>query len=314
MKIAILDRDTLGEDVSLQPISKLGETSQYGLTSPDEVRERIRDAEAVVINKIKLSECNLRETAVRLICVAATGYDNIDLEYCRSHGIALANVPGYSTDSVAQLTVSMALSLVTHLREYRGFVHSGEYSSSGVANRLIPVYHEISSMKWGVIGGGGIGMRVADIAKSLGCRVAVCRRKNEGDYPIEDIDTILETSDIISVHLPLSDETRGIISRERIERMKNTAVFINTARGAVTDEEALADAILSKRISALGVDVYSKEPFGEEHPFSRLLGLDNVCLTPHMAWGSQEARRRCIEEIGRNIEAYQSGQKRNRIL
>lgn len=314
MRIAILDKDTLGEDISLQPISRLGETAEYGSTGNDEVRERIKDAEVVVVNKIRLGSCNLSDTAVRLICVAATGYDNIDLDYCRSHGIALANVPGYSTDSVAQLTVSMALSLVTHLTEYRNFVHSGEYSSSSVANRLIPVYHELSSMKWGVIGGGGIGMRVADIAKSLGCRVAVCRRKAEGEYPIEDIDTIIETSDIISVHLPLNDETRGIINHERIERMKNTAVFINTARGAVTDEEALANAILSHKISALGVDVYSKEPFSKEHPFSKLLGLDNVCLTPHMAWGSQEARRRCIDEIGKNIEAYQNGITRNRIL
>ncbi|MGN0452483.1 MAG: NAD(P)-dependent oxidoreductase [Ruminococcus sp.] len=315
MEIVILDKSTLGEDIDLSPIYSSGEVREYAATEPQLVGERIDGAEVAVVNKVKLNEANLKNAKkLKLICVAATGYDNIDTDYCRKHSIALCNVPGYSTDSVAQVTLSMALSLVTHLREYRSFVHTGEYSKSSVANKLTPVYHEISSMKWGVIGAGGIGMKVADIASAIGCEVMICRRKKEGSYPFADIDTICRECDIISVHLPLSQETRGIISRERIAAMKDTAVFINTARGAVADEEALAEAVLKGKIGALGVDVYSVEPFSSEHPFSKILHLDNVCLTPHMAWGSKEARNRCARIIAENIASFYKGEKRNRIV
>lgn len=315
MKIAVLDKGTLGFDICLDPIYALGKVDEYVTTAPGDIPERIADAEVVIVNKIKLNAANLSEaSALRLICVAATGFDNIDTDYCRERGIALCNVPGYSTESVAQLTAAMALSLTTRLTEYRSFVHSGEYTESGLANRLEPVYHDISSMTWGVVGGGGIGMRVAGIAKALGCRVLVCRRKQEGDYPLADIDTICRTCDIISLHLPLSDSTRGILSRERIESMKPGAVVINTARGAVTDEQALADAVLSGRLGGLGVDVYSTEPFGREHPFYSIRHLENVCLTPHMAWGSAESRARCVAEMAENIRAFFAGEARNRIV
>ena len=167
MQIAILDKSTLGADIDLTPIRALGKTAEYETTAPEQVAERIKDVQVVIVNKIKLNESNLIGTAVKLICVAATGYDNIDLPYCRKAGIALCNVPGYSTDSVAQLSVAMALSLATHLNEYTKFVESGAYTASDVANRLTPVYHEISSMTWGVVGGGGIGTKVAEIAKAM---------------------------------------------------------------------------------------------------------------------------------------------------
>ncbi len=315
MKIVILDKDTLGADADLTPLRTAGECREFGTTPPDLVAERVADAEVVVTNKIKLNANTLGSCEnVKLICVAATGYDNIDTDFCKERGIALYNVPGYSTDSVAQVTLSMALSLVTHLGEYREFVHSGEYSVSGVANKLTPVYHEISSMTWGVVGGGAIGMKVAEIAKAMGAKVLVCRRKQEGDFPLADIDTICEQADIISVHLPLSDETRGILSRERIAKCKKTAVVINTARGAVADEKALADAIKEGKIGALGVDVYSCEPFPKDHPYTEILGYDNVCFTPHMGWGSFEARNRCIERMAENIENFYKGENKNRIV
>lgn len=315
MKISLLDCSTLGEDIDLSPIRALGETAEFGTTAPELVAERIADADVVVINKIKLNETNLSEAKnLKLICVAATGYDNIDTEYCRSRGIAVCNVPGYSTDSVAQLTVAMALSLATHLPEYQRFVNSGEYSASGVANRLVPIYHDLAAMKWGVVGGGGIGGKVAQIARAIGCEVSVFRRKREGEFPLEDIDTLCSTCDVISIHLPLTDETRGMISRERIASMKKNAIVINVARGAVTDEQALADAIVEGRIGALGVDVYSKEPFGEDHPFNALRGRDNVCLTPHMAWGSAESRARCVRVMAENMAVYFSGGSKNRIV
>ncbi len=315
MKIVILDKSTLGEDIDLTPIYNLGECTEYPTTPLELVSERVQDAEVIVTNKIKLNATTLAGAEkLRLICVAATGYDNIDTAYLNEKGIALCNVPGYSTDSVAQVTVSMALSLVTHLGEYREFVRSGEYSASGVANKLSPVYHEVSSMTWGILGGGNIGMAVAKVAQALGCKVLVCRRKQEGEYPLADIDTLCKEADILSIHLPLSDSTGGILTRERIESMKNTAVVVNTARGAVTDEKALADAIKAGKIGALGVDVYSQEPFPEEHPFYEIKDFDNVCLTPHMGWGSAEARARCVRMMAENITRFYNGETHNRIV
>lgn len=315
MKIVILDKSTLGEDIDLSPIYTLGQVEEYPTTDCDDVSARVQDADVIITNKIRLNGETLKGAdRLKLICVAATGYDNIDSGYLESKGITLCNVPGYSTDSVAQVTLSMALSLVTHLREYREFVHSGDYSRSGVANKLTPVYHEISSMKWGVVGGGAIGTAVARIASAMGAQVMVCRRKQEGEFPLGDIDTICRECDIISLHIPLSGSTRGILSRERIGTMKKNAVVINTARGAVCDEQALADAIKEGKIGALGVDVYSAEPFPEGHPFCDILGYNNVCLTPHMGWGSAEARARCVNIMAENISLFFAGNTQNRIV
>ncbi len=315
MKITMLDTATLGEDIDLSPIKKLGETVEYKRTAPEEVAERIQDSRVIVVNKIKLNEQNLKNAKeLRLICVTATGYDNIDLDYCKSRSIALCNVPGYSTESVAQLTVAMALSLVSHLPEYRSFVHTGKYTASGLANALTPAYHEISSMTWGIVGGGAIGSRVAEIAKALGCRILMCRQKKDSRYEQTDIDTLCAHADIISLHVPLTEATRNMINRERIKTLKPTAVLINMARGAVADEEALAQAIEQRRLGGLGIDVYSNEPFSASHPFSRILHYDSVCLTPHMAWGSVEARARCISIISDNISAFFGGAPQNRII
>lgn len=315
MKITVLDKSTLGEDIDLSPIYALGEVVVFETTAPDEVSDRISDSDVVIINKIKLNESNLSKASnLKLICVAATGYDNIDTAYCKKANIALYNVPGYSTDSVAQVTLSMVLSLVTHLKEYESFVNSGEYSKSGIANKLTPVYHELSSLTWGVVGGGGIGTKVAEIADAIGCKVMVCRRKNEGKFPVVDIDKLCMECDIISLHIPLSDETRNLINAERIAKMKKNAIVVNTARGAVTDEKALADAIKENRIGGLGVDVYSVEPFPENHPYTDILGYDNVVFTPHMAWGSFEARNRCVKIMGENIKSFYGGDTKNRIV
>ncbi|MBR6680669.1 MAG: hydroxyacid dehydrogenase [Clostridia bacterium] len=315
MKIVLLDTATLGEDIDLSPITSLGDVVEYKHTAPDEIAERLADADVAVLNKLKLNSSNLSEAKhLRLICVAATGYDNIDTEYCREHGIALCNVPGYSTDSVAQITLAMALSLVSHLNEYNRFVHSGDYTASGIANKLTPIYHELSSMTWGIVGGGAIGSRVASVAKAMGCRVLICRHKPDDRYEQTDIDELCKRSDIISLHVPLTPETRSLISRERIASMKRGAILINVARGAVADEAALADAIETGHLGGLGVDVYSKEPFESDHPFTRILGKDNVCLTPHMAWGSAEARARCVATMAENITRFFAGNAQNRIV
>ncbi|MBQ9544613.1 MAG: hydroxyacid dehydrogenase [Clostridia bacterium] len=315
VKIKILDASTLGADLDLTPITSLGDAEVFSSTPPEILNERLEGCEVAVLNKVKLGAQVLRSAkSLKLICVAATGFDNIDTAACGQLGIALANVPGYSTPSVCQITLAMALYLATHLGQYRDYVSSGAYSSSGVANRLEPVYHEIASMKWGVVGGGAIGSAVAHAASALGAEVSVCRRKKEGDWPLEDIDTLCRTSDIISLHVPLNDSTRSLIDSRRISLMKPGALLINAARGAVTDEKAVADAVASGRLGGFGCDVYSREPFGEDHPFYRIRSFENVCLTPHMAWGSFEARERCAKTIADNIRAYLSGASLNRIV
>lgn len=314
MNIVILDAKTLGDDMDVSIFEELGKTEVFPSTAPEEVEERIRYADIVILNKIKLNESNLKNAEnLKLICITATGFDNVDIEYCRTHNIAVCNVTGYSTQSVAQLTVSMALSLITHLPEYNKSVESGEYTRSGVHNKLIPVYHEICGMTWGIIGYGNIGRQVGRVAEALGCRVIVNKRTPSPDIECVDIDTLCSEADIISIHAPLSDETRGLISREKIGLMKNFAIVINVARGAVVDEAALCDAVKTGRIGGLASDVFSVEPMQHDSPYNNVMHLPNVCLTPHMAWGAYEARVRCLEEIKLNIKAFLNGEKRNRV-
>lgn len=310
MKITVLDADTLGKDLDLSPLSEVGEVEVYRNSRPEEVADRITDSDVVVINKVKLNAGNLSGArSLKLICIAATGYDNIDTVFCRENSIGLCNVPGYSTQSVAQLTVSMALALFTKLGEYNSYVRSGEYTAGGVANRLEPVYHEIYGKTWGIVGYGNIGRQVGRVAEALGCNVIYNRRS--GGTPLDEL---VRRSDIISLHTPLNDGTRGIISREMLAEAKPDAVIINTARGAVCDEQAIADAIIEGKLGGFATDVYSAEPFGETHPMYRIKDLPNVILTPHMAWGAYEARVRCLDVIVSNIRSYLDGGNQNRVV
>ncbi len=314
MKIVILDAATLGPEVDLSPLDRVGEVVKYSLTTEAELADRVADAEIIVSNKQRLNRSDLAGAEkLKLICITATGYDCIDTAYCRERRIGVCNVPGYSTASVAQLTLTMALSLTAHLEEYRAYVNSGAYSRDGVANYLIPVWRELAGKTWGVIGGGSIARQVAGLAQALGCQVLMCRRRAETAYEAVDLESLCEKADIISVHVPLTTETRGMIGAEQIRKMKKDAVFINVARGAVCDEEALTLAIEENRLGGLGVDVFSTEPFPEEHPYSRILGRPNVCLTPHMAWSALEARNRCIAIVSENIRDFLAGKQTNRV-
>ena len=311
MHIVVLDAATLGDDLSLAPLDEVGDVTVWRTTAPEETAARVREADVVILNKIRLNESNLSGSKVRLICVAATGYDNIDTAWCRAHGITVSNVVGYSTDSVAQLTVSMALYLANRLPEYTRAVRTGDYTRSGIANKLSPAFHEIAGKTWGIAGYGNIGRKVASVARALGCTVIAYKRTPVPDVDCVDLPALCRESDILSVHLPLNDATRGLFSREMIALMKPDALFINVARGAVADEQALADALAGNRLGGLGIDVYTREPFPQDHPFYRLREDDRVCLTPHMAWGALEARERCLREMILNIRAFENGTPRN---
>ncbi len=313
-KITILDAGTLGGDISFSMFEPLGTVTVYDKTEPDMVSERTSQTDVIIVNKIKLGRDNLANAKnLKLICVTATGYDNIDVDYCRERGIAVCNVRGYSSDSVAQLTAAMALSLVNNLKQFNKYVQDGQYTASGTQNRVTPVFHEMNTLTWGVVGLGGIGKRTAEIAKVLGCKIIAFKRTPDAEYECVDIDELCRVSDIISIHLPLTEDTHHLINRDRIKLMKKTAAVINVARGAVVDEAALCDAIENGDIGGVGVDVYSIEPMPDDSPYQKIKDFDNVILTPHMAWGAYEARVRCMEEIAKNIQAFDNCELRNRV-
>lgn len=315
MKISVLDIATLGDDLDFGSIHNLGEVEIYDLTMQEDVVERIKDSEVVILNKVKLNKENLPYAKkLKLICITATGFDNVDIEYCREHNIAVCNVAGYSTDSVVQLTVAMVFSLATNLNAFDSYVKSGRYTQSKIFNCVKPVFNEISGMTWGVVGLGSIGQKVAGIAKAMGCRVLAHKRVPVEEFECVDIDTLCKQSDIITVHTPLNDGTYHLINEERLSKMKPNAILINVARGAVFDEEAVSKAILNNKIGALGIDVYSVEPMQEDSPYQKILNRDNVIFTPHMAWGAIDARQRCIDEISENIKSFIDGGNRSRIV
>lgn len=314
MKIVVLDAITLGEDLDISKALQYGEMTVYDNTNPDDVAYRINEADVIFVNKVRLNEENLKDAKnLKLICEAATGYDNIDTAYCKRANIAVCNVPGYSVHSVAQVTVSMVLYLANHLPKYTGYTKSGEYSSGKGANILKPVFSELYGKTWGIVGYGAIGKKVAEVARAFGCNILAYKRTPVDDVKCCDIDYLMENSDIISVHIPLSDATRGLISQEKIAKMKKSAILVNTARGLVTDEKALCTAVKEGKIAGFGTDVYSLEPFPIDSPFYEIKDLDNVCLTPHMAWGAKEARERCFNEMLINMQAFFNGEERNRV-
>ena len=314
MLIKVLDRIALGLDTPIDVLNKFGEVTVYDSTPVELVVERCKDADVIVLNKVKITSEVLRAAEhLKLVCVFATGFDNIDVACARELGIAVCNVPGYSSESVALYTAATLLALTTRIFEHNAFVRSGEYTLSGSPNKLTPVFHELGGKTWGIVGYGGIGKAVADIAKAFGTNVIVNKRTPVDDVRCVDIDTLCRESDIITLHCPLNDATRGLINAERIAMMKPDVIIINEARGAVINERDLADAVKEGRIAAFGCDVYSTEPFTTQHPYYEIKDMPNVILTPHAAWGAYEARERCINIIADNIASFFNGKILNRV-
>ena len=274
MKITVLDAATLGADLDLTPLRELGEVDVYQTVSEGQVVSCLRNSEVAVLNKVKMTEKILEELPdLRLICITATGYDNVNVQACRRLGIAVCNVAGYSSQSVAQITLAMALSLYTHLPEYDEYVKKGTYTRGGVQNCLSPVYHELAGKTWGIVGFGNIGQAVGTAARAMGCRVVVTKRTAVDGWENLLLDDLLAQSDIVSLHVPLTEQTRCMIDRRALSRMKRGAMLINVARGAVLDEKAVVDAVLDGQLGFFGCDVYSEEPFSVGHPFTHLLNM-----------------------------------------
>ncbi len=315
MKLVILERNSAGTDVDVSCFEKFGEVTCYPNTVAANTAERVKDADIILANKAPLNESTLKDAPnVKLICLLATGFDNVDLAYCRSRGIKVTNVINYCTSTVAQHTLLLALALSEKIAFYDDYVKSGAYSAQDRFSNFDRTFYDLEGKTWGIIGMGTIGRRVAGLAQAFGCRVIFYSASGTStctDYERVEFDTLLQESDILSLHCPLSDRTRGLINKDALSKMKETAILVNVARGPVVDTQALYDALVADQISGVGLDVLEQEPMAKDNPLAQIKDSTKLIITPHMAWASLESRTHLVEEVAKNIEAFLAGENRN---
>ena len=312
MRIVFLDASTLGA-ASLEPISALGELVCYPYSSPQEALERVKEAEVLIINKVRVT-AELMDAApnLRLICEAATGVNNIDLEAAAQRGIPVKNVAGYSTDSVVQLTFALILNLLCRTAEYDAYVKSGEYSASPIFTEVSRPFMELAGKTMGIVGMGTIGQRVAKAAEAFGMKVIYFSTSGTShckDYPSVSIEELMTSSDIVSIHAPLNARTNGLIKARELSMMRPEAIVINIGRGGIVDEKALADAISEGRIAGAGLDVFTREPLPADNPLLHTAHPEKLSFTPHIGWASREALDRLVQGIASNIAEAVRGVK-----
>jgi glycerate dehydrogenase len=321
-KIVFTDVKTLGFNVNVSGLGRYGQVQLYDCLQDNEVAAAVFDADIIITNQNNLNESNLGGAdKLKLICAVATGYDNIDTAYCRKKGVAVTNVPGYAAGSVAQHTFAMLLYLISHSRYYDDFVKNGTYSS------MFPVYHEhrdffeLEGKTWGIIGLGAIGRKVGRIAEGFGCRViyySTTGRNHQEFFREVPLDDLLGNSDIISVHAPLNQDTRGLIGRTELRQMKKGSYLLNLGRGGIVNEADLVYALENQLIAGAGLDVFENEPIRQDGTLMRYIkghpGADsNLYLTPHIGYASLEARERLMSTVCSNIEAFLEGNVLNRV-
>lgn len=308
MKLIFLDAKTIGDDLDLSGYSELGEVVKYDFTSSEEAPERVKDADILIVNKVKIDASTIGTAhQLKLVCVTATGTNNLDKEYLKKRNIAWRNVAGYSTESVAQHTFALLFFLLEKLRYYDDYVKEGHYVNDTIFTHFAETFYEISGKTWGIVGLGNIGRRVADLATCFGARVIYYSASGapaQDGYEQVDFDTLLTTSDIISVHAPLTNRTERLLNAEAFAKMKSSCIFLNLGRGQIVDEQALFDALTRHNIAAAGLDVLSVEPMSEKNPLLALKDSRRLLITPHIAWASIEARTRLMNTILGQITAF----------
>ena len=315
MKLVVLERNSAGTDVDVSCFEKFGEVEYYPNTVAENTAQRVRDADIIMANKTPLNETTLKDAPnVKLICLLATGFDNVDLAYCKSRGIKVTNVVNYCTSTVAQHTLLLALALSEKLAFYDNYVKSGTYSTQDRFSNFDRAFYDLEGKTWGIVGMGTIGRRVAGLAKAFGCKVIFYSASGKStctDYERVEFDTLLQESDILSLHCPLSDRTRGLIDKDALLKMKETAILVNVARGPVVDTQALYDALIANQIAGAGLDVLEREPMTKDNPLAQIKDSTKLIITPHMAWASVESRTHMVQEVVKNIEAFLAGEDRN---
>lgn len=314
MKIVMLEKNSLGEGVSLKNLEVLGDFTAYETSSIEETPERIGDADVVLVNKIPMNEKTLGQAKnIKLLCVTATGTNIVDMDYCRSRGIVVTNVAGYSTYSVAQHTFALLLYILEKLNYYDNYVKSGAYCECPIFTHIDEKFWEIRGKVWGIIGLGNIGREVAKIAEAFGAHVIYHSTSGrlQAGYEHADLDTLLATSDIVSIHAPLNAATENLMNIENLRKMKKSAILLNLGRGLIVNEADLVQALNEELIAAAGLDVLSAEPMRKDNPLCQIKDSRKLFVTPHIAWASMEARQKLADEVAENITAWVKGEKRN---
>ncbi len=308
MKIVFLDAKTIGDDIDLSAYDTLGEVVKYSFSQPEEVPERAADADVLIVNKIRIDEAAVgRADHLKLVCVTATGTNNLDKNYLERRGIAWRNVADYSTQSVAQHTFAMLFFLLEKLRYYDDYVKEGRYINDTVFTHFAEHFYELKGKTWGIIGLGNIGRRVAAIAEAFGAEVIYTSPSGsapqEGYHQV-DLDTLLAESDIISVHAPLNQYTENLINKNALKKMKKTCIFLNLGRGPIVNEQDLADALMQGEIAAAGLDVLCQEPMSSGNPLMAIKDSRKLFITPHIGWASVESRTRLMDIIFHQIKEF----------
>ena len=308
MKIVFLDAKTIGDDIDLSAYDTLGEVVKYSFSQPEEVPERAADADVLIVNKIRIDEAAVgRADHLKLVCVTATGTNNLDKDYLERRGIAWRNVADYSTQSVAQHTFAMLFFLLEKLRYYDDYVKEGRYINDTVFTHFAEHFYELKGKTWGIIGLGNIGRKVASIAEAFGAEVIYTSPSGsapqEGYHQV-DLDTLLAESDIISVHAPLNQYTENLIDQNTLKKMKKTCIFLNLGRGPIVNEQDLADALMQGEIAAAGLDVLCQEPMSSGNPLMAIKDSRKLFITPHIGWASVESRTRLMDIIFHQIKEF----------
>ena len=315
MKIVFLDVKTIGDDIDLSGYDALGEVVKYGFSSSEEVPDRVRDADVIILNKVQINERTIGNAEkLKLVCVTATGTNNLDKEYLAKRGIEWRNVAGYSTETVAQHTFAMLLFLLEKMRYYDDYVKEEEYVNDTIFTHFAEHFHEICGKTWGIIGLGNIGRRVAGIAEAFGAKVIYCSPSGanpQAGYHQVDFETLLRESDIVSVHAPLNEYTENLMNAEAFKKMKPESIFLNLGRGPIVNEQDLYDALLKGEIAAAGLDVLCKEPMSETNPLLKIKDSRKLLITPHVAWASVEASTNLMNIILGQIQEWK---KENNIF
>ncbi|GGD43946.1 2-hydroxyacid dehydrogenase [Malaciobacter pacificus] len=306
MKIVLLDRETLGSDVDLSVFDKFGELISYDITKEDETLERVKDADIVITNKVVIDSHIMDNSNLKLICISATGTNNVDLVHSKKKGIEVKNVAGYSSSSVAQVAFSMIFHFVSKLDYYKKYVDEGNWQKSEIFTHIDALFHELDGKRVGVIGLGDIGRNFAKKAKAFDCEVvyySTSGKNSNSEYKRVELDELLSTSDIISIHCPLNEDTKDLLNYENMKNIKDGAILLNLGRGGIINEPDLAKIIDEKEIYC-GIDVVSVEPIEESNPLLKVKNKEQLLLTPHIGWASIEARARLIELVAKNIEEF----------
>jgi lactate dehydrogenase-like 2-hydroxyacid dehydrogenase len=308
MKIVFLDAKTIGDDIDLSGFDSFGEVTKYSFSTSEEVPERIKDADVIIVNKIQINESTIGQAQnLKLVCVTATGTNNLDKEYLDSRNIAWRNVAGYSTESVAQHTFAMLFYLLEKLRYYDEYVKEDRYTNDTIFTHFAEHFYELNGKTWGIIGLGNIGRRVTEIARAFGANVIYTSPSGsapQDGYQQVDMDTLLTTSDIISVHAPLNEFTENLLDKEAFRKMKKECIFLNLGRGPIVVEEDLADALDEGEIAAAGLDVLCVEPMSPSNPLRRIKDSKKLLITPHVAWASVEARTKLMNIILGQVKEF----------